>query len=161
MAAAGEMLEYDVKSTLGAPLLIVPRGHLLKSFPQGVLPQDSGGLKKVFLLQGELPRVTEPHLSVCQLYRCQFGLTMWSSPTTMSLDPILVTALRVDVPGQSIDPATDGLACNCPVPESMTSEASGRHLQNKHRIVLLETSAHNVNFILPVYSGTVICLQSN
>ena len=51
---------------------------------------------------------------------------MWSSPTTKSLDPIVVTALRVGFPGESHGPATCGFACNCPEPEAWTTEASGR-----------------------------------
>ena len=33
---AGERPWFDIKLPLGAPLLIFPRGYLLKSFPQGV-----------------------------------------------------------------------------------------------------------------------------
>ena len=32
--AAGERSEFNIKPPLGAPLLIFPRGYLLKSFPQ-------------------------------------------------------------------------------------------------------------------------------
>ena len=31
--AAGERSEFNIKPPLGAPLLIFPRGYLLKSFP--------------------------------------------------------------------------------------------------------------------------------
>ena len=34
MKAAGERQHFNSKPPLGAPLLISPRGHLLKSFPQ-------------------------------------------------------------------------------------------------------------------------------
>ena len=48
-------------------------------------------------LLGELPKSNEPQLPVCQSYHWQFGPTMWSSPTTKSLDPIIVTTLWVDL----------------------------------------------------------------
>ena len=32
--AAGEMSEFNIKPPIGSPLLIFPRGYLLKSFPQ-------------------------------------------------------------------------------------------------------------------------------
>ena len=35
MGAAGERPEFDIKTPLGAPFLILPQGYLLKSFPQG------------------------------------------------------------------------------------------------------------------------------
>ena len=73
---------------------------------------------RVFPLVGELPKAIEPHLPVCQLYRWQLGPSMWSSPTTKSLDPIVATALRVGFPGESHGPATCGFACNCPEPEA-------------------------------------------
>ena len=80
---------------------------------------------RVFALLGELPTAIEPHLPVCQLHRWQLGPNMWSSPTTKSLDPIVVTALRVGFPGENDEPATYGFACNCPEPETWTTEASG------------------------------------
>ena len=43
---------------------------------------------RAFLLLGELPKAIERHPPVCQLYRWQLGLNMWSSPTTKTLDPI-------------------------------------------------------------------------
>ena len=49
---------------------------------------------------------------------------MWSSPTTKSLDPIIVTALWVCFPRESHGLATCGFACNCPEPEAWTTEAS-------------------------------------
>ena len=82
---------------------------------------------RVFLLLGELPKVIEPHLPVCQLYRWQLGPNMWCSPTTKSLDPIVVTALLVGFPGESNGPATCGFACNCPEPEACITEALGQH----------------------------------
>ena len=77
---------------------------------------------RVFPPLGELPKAIEPHLPVCQLYRWQLGPSMWTSPTTKSLDPIVVTALRVGLPGESHGPATCGFACNCPEPEAWTTE---------------------------------------
>ena len=41
--AAGERSEFDIKPPLGAPLLIFPRGYLLKSFPQvGISARQRG-----------------------------------------------------------------------------------------------------------------------
>ena len=80
---------------------------------------------RVFSLLSELPKAIEPHLPVYQLYRWKLGPSMWSSPTTKSLDPIIVTAIRVGFPGESHGPATCGLACNCPELEAWTTEASG------------------------------------
>ena len=117
--------ELNIKPPLGAPLLIFPRGYLLKSFPQVDTSARQLGFEiRVFPLIGELPKAIEPHLPVCQLYRWQLGPNMWSSPTTKSLDPIVVTALLVGFPGESHGPATCGFACSCPEPEAWTSEAS-------------------------------------
>ena len=93
--AAGERSEFSIKPPLGAPLLIFPRGYLLKSFPRVDTSARQRGFEiRVFPLLGELPKAIEPHLPVCQLYRWQLGPSMWTSPTTKSLDPIVVTALR-------------------------------------------------------------------
>ena len=122
--AAGERSEFNIKPPLGAPLLIFPRGYLLKSFPRVDTSARQRGFEiRVFPLLGELPKAIEPNLPVCQLYRWQLGLSMWTSPTTKSLDPIVVTALRVGFPGESHGPATCGFACNCPEPEAWTTEA--------------------------------------
>ena len=48
---------------------------------------------------------------------------MWSSPMTMSLDPIIVTALWVGFSGKSLELATGGLAYNCPLAEALTTGA--------------------------------------
>ena len=65
-----------------------------------------------------------PLLSVCQLCCRQLGPNMWSSPMTMSLDPIVVTSLWLGFSGEGLRPATGGFSCNCPVPEAWTTEAS-------------------------------------
>ena len=122
--AAGERSEFNIKPPLGAPLLILPRGYLLKSFPRVDTSARQRGFEiRVFPLLGELPKAIEPHLPVCQLYRWQLGPSIWTSPTTKSLDPIVVTALRVGFPGESHGPATCGFAYNCPEPEAWTTEA--------------------------------------
>ena len=122
----GELPEINIKPPLGAPLLIFPRGYLLKSLPQVDTSARQRGFEiRVFPLLGELPKAIEPHLPICQLYRWKLGPNMWSSPTTKSLDPIVVTALRVGFSGESHGPATCGFACNCPEPESWTALASG------------------------------------
>ena len=103
--AAGERSEFNIKPPLGAPLLIFPRGYLLKSFPRVDTSARQRGFEiRVFPLLGELPKAIEPHLPVCQLYRWQLGPSMWTSPTTQSLDPIVVTTLRVGFPGKATDP---------------------------------------------------------
>ena len=125
--AAGERSEFTIKPSLGAPLLIFPRGYLLKSFPQVDTSARQRGFEiRVFPLLGELPKAIEPHLPVCQLYRWQHGPNMWSSPTTKLLDPVIVTALRVGFPAESHGPTTCVFACNCPEPEAWTTEASGQ-----------------------------------
>ena len=113
--AAREISEFSIKPPLGAPLLIFPRCYLLKSFPQVDTSARQRGLKiGVFPLLGELPKAIEPHLPVCQLYRWQLGLNIFSSTTTKSLDPIVATALRVGFPSESHGPATCEFACYCP-----------------------------------------------
>ena len=124
--AAGERLKFDIKPPLGAPLLIFPRGYLLKSFPQVDTSARQRRFEiRVFPLLGELPKAIEPHLPVCQLYRWQLGPSMWTSPTTKSLVPIVTTTIGVGFPGESHGPATCGFACNCPEPVACTMEASG------------------------------------
>ena len=124
--AAGERSESDIKPPLGAPLLIFPQGYLLTSFLQvDTFARHQVFEIRIFPLLGELPKAIEPHMPVCQLYRWQLGPNMWSSPTTKSLDPIVVTTLRVGFQGESHGPATCGFACNCPEPEAWKTEASG------------------------------------
>ena len=123
--AAGERSEFNIKPLFGAPLLSFPRGYLLKSFPK----VDNSARQqrfeiRVFPLLGEIPKAIEPHLPVSQLYRWQLDPNMWSSPTTKSFDPIVVTALRVDFPVESHGPATCGFARNCPEPEARTTGVS-------------------------------------
>ena len=73
--AAGERSEFNNKPPLGAPLLIFPRGYLLKSFPQMDTSTRQRGFEiRVFYLLGELPKAFESHLPVCQLYRWQLGV---------------------------------------------------------------------------------------
>ena len=75
--AAGERSEFNIKPPLGAPLLIFPRGYLLKSFPQVDTSARQRDFEiRVFPLLGELPKAIEPHLPVCQLYRWQLGPNM-------------------------------------------------------------------------------------
>ena len=120
---AGERSEFNITPPLGAPLLIFPGGYLLKSFPQVDTSARQRGLKiRVFPLLGELPKAIEPHL---RAGNWQLGPNMYSSPTTKSLDPIVVTALRAGFPGECHGPATCGFAYNCLEPEAWTTEASG------------------------------------
>ena len=61
--AAGERSEFNIKPPLGAPLLIFPRGYLLKSFPLvDTSARQLGSEIIVFPLLGELPKAIEPHL---------------------------------------------------------------------------------------------------
>ena len=144
--AAGERSEFNIKPPLGAPLLIFPRGYLLKSFPRVDTSARQLGFEiRVFPTLGELPKAIKPHLPVCQLYRWQLGPNMWSSPTTKSLDPIVVTALRVGFSGESHRPDTCGFACNCPEPEAWTTEASGLcayYTQSDYTNLLLTCHLH-------------------
>ena len=59
---------------------------------------------RVFPLLGELPKAIEPHLPACQLYRWQLGPNMWSSPTTKSLDSIVLPTLGWASQGKATDP---------------------------------------------------------
>ena len=49
----------------------------------------------------------------------------WCSTTTMSLDRIVVNALRVVFPGESLGHATGGSTYDCPMAEACTTEATG------------------------------------
>ena len=74
---AGERSEFNIKPPLWAPLLIFPRGYLLKSFPEVDTSARQQGFEiGVFPRLGELPKFIEPHLPVCQLYRWQLGPIM-------------------------------------------------------------------------------------
>ena len=87
----------------------------MKSSPQVESTTRQRGFEiRVFPLIVELPKAIEPHPTVCQLCRWQLGPNMRSSPTTKSVDPIVVTALRVGLPGECHGPATCGFSCNCP-----------------------------------------------
>ena len=65
----------------------------------------------------ELPRVIEPHLPVCQSYHWRIDSNMWSSSTTRSLDPIVVTTRRVNILGECLGTAACAIASNCQMPE--------------------------------------------
>ena len=120
MGAVGERPQFDIKLPIWPPPMIFPRGYILKYFPQGDTSARQRGFGfRVFPLLGELSKTTKPHLPVCQLCHWKLGPTKWSSPTTKSLDPIVVTVLRVVFPGCCLEPATDKFVCNCPVPEAI------------------------------------------
>ena len=76
----------------------------------------------VFPFLGELLKAIEPHLPICQFYRWQLDPNKWPSPTTFSLDPIIVTAILVGFPLEGPVPATCEIACNYPVPGAWTTE---------------------------------------
>ena len=124
-----ERSDFNFKPPLGAPLLIFSSRLSPEVFStSGYFRKTAGVEIRFFPLLGELPKAIEPHLPVCQLYRWQLGPNMWSAPTTKSLDPIVVAALRVGFQGESHGPATCGFACNCPEPEAWTMEASGHDI---------------------------------
>ena len=111
MRAAGERPEFDIRPPLGNPRLIVPRGHIQKTFPHGNTSAKNWWFKiRTFPLLGKLPMAIEPHLPVCQLYRWQLDPIKCSLPTTKSIDPIMFTALRLGFPMESRRPAKCGLA---------------------------------------------------
>ena len=65
---AGERSEFNIIPPLGAPLLIFPRGYLLKSFPRVDTSASQRGFEiRVFPLLGELPKAIEPHMPVIPL----------------------------------------------------------------------------------------------
>ena len=100
-----ELPEFDIKPSLGSPLLVFPQDYLQKFLPQGDTSAKQRAFEiKVFPLLGELPKAIEPHLPACQLYRGQLGPTKWSSHTTKSIDPIVATALQVSSKWKASDP---------------------------------------------------------
>ena len=106
---------------------IFTRGYLLMSFPQGDISARQRGFDiRVFPFLVELQEAIEPHLPVSRSYRWQPSHNKWSSPTTKSLDFIVVTALQLGLPGGSLGPASSELAFSCPMPEELTTEASGQ-----------------------------------
>ena len=114
MRVAGERCHFDIKP----PLPIFPRGYLLKSFTQGDISAKQRWFEIiVFPLIDELPKAIEPQLPVYQSYRWQLGPNKSCLPMFKSFDHIVVTALRVGFPGESLRPATGRFACNCPMPE--------------------------------------------
>ena len=151
MEATMETPEFNIKPPLWDPILIFPRGNLLMSFPHGDTSARKRSLKSVFLLLCELSKAIELHLLVCQLYRWQLGPNTWSSPTTKSLDPIVVTALRVGFPCEGLRPVTCGIAHNCPTPEAWITETSE----------LLGLGLHDVAFflLLDLFLCSVICFD--
>ena len=92
-------------------------------------------------LLGELPKAIEPHLLICQLYRWQLGSNKRSLPTTKSSRTIVVTALLVDFSEESIRLTTVRFACNCPVPEEWTTEASS--LGRSRRLINIQHTLKN------------------
>ena len=59
LATAGERSEFIIKPSFRTPLLISPRGYLLKSFPQVDTSAMQWGFEiRVFPLLGELPRLS-------------------------------------------------------------------------------------------------------
>ena len=67
--AAGERSEFNIKPPLGAPLLIFPRGYLLKSFPRVDTSARQRGFEiRVFpLLAAKGYRATPAHMPVIPL----------------------------------------------------------------------------------------------
>ena len=117
MGDAGGRPEFEIKSPFGAPLLILPWSHLVKSFPQGYNSARQRNFEiRVSHLLIELPKAIRPYLPLCQSYRWQLGHVKLSSPTTKSLDPILVIWLRCQFLGTEIDsskPVCTNMLCPC------------------------------------------------
>ena len=68
MGVAGERPQFDIKRSLGHPLLIPRRGYLLKFLPQGDIPARQRGFEiSIFPPIGELPKSIEPHHTVCRI----------------------------------------------------------------------------------------------
>ena len=104
IGVAGEKPEFYIKRPLRAPRMIFPPSYLLRSFPEKESSASQRGFEiKVFLLLGEQPKATQPRLPVCQSYRWQLCPTKWLSPTTMSLDAIVATAIPVGFPRRASD----------------------------------------------------------
>ena len=101
--AAGEEPEADIKPPLGTPLQIFssrisPELHYTK----GYLHKTAMVQNQSFHLLAEPPKDIEPHLPASQLYSWQLGSSKWSLHTTNSLDPIVVTVLLVNIPGDGL-----------------------------------------------------------
>ena len=102
MGAARETPVFDIKLSLGTPIMSYPRGYLLKSFPQRDTSVRWCGFGiRVFPLLGELTKAIESQLLVCKLYQlyhqvvfaydqvnrphrsyCPSGGLIWVSPRT-------------------------------------------------------------------------------
>ena len=97
------------------------------SFSQVVASARQQGFEiRVFLLLSELPKAIEPHLPVCWFCRWKLGPFMWSSPTTMSLDPIVVAPFGGLPMGEAADPP------HVDLPAIVRSQRRGqRRLQGK------------------------------
>ena len=150
MESCRETSEFNIKPFLGAPLLIFPRDNLLKSFPQVDTSARQRGFEiRIFPLLGELPKAIEPHLPVFQLYRWQLGPNMWSSPTTKSLDPIVVTALRVVFPGKTKSPP------HVDLPASVRSQKRGQRRRQgttATRFHLINQTKPKIGIVSATYS---------
>ena len=101
-----KMLEKDKSLTSNRLLWLTP-DFSMRSSPEvfsteGYFHKTAGHEIRVFPLLGEMPMATEPHLPVCQLYRWQLGPSKWSSPTANSLDIIVVNAIKVGIPWESL-----------------------------------------------------------
>ena len=124
--AAGERSEFNIKPPLRAPLVIFPRGYLLRSFPQVDTSARQRGFEiSVFPLLGELPKAIELQLPVIPLAtRSQHVIFAYDQVVR----PHRSYRPSVGFPGESHGPATSGFACNCQEPEAWTTEASGQSI---------------------------------
>ena len=87
-----------------------------------------------------------------------------------SLGPIVVTALRISFVEERLGPATGGFACNCSVPETWTTEASGlsinscgRNGMEVHYIIEVTNMSSflllfNLSMIVVAYFFISVCL---
>ena len=68
MGPAGKRSEFNIKPPLEPPLVIFPRGYLLRFFPQGDTSARQRGYEiRVLPLLSEVPKAIKPHLPACQL----------------------------------------------------------------------------------------------
>ena len=75
---------------------------------------------------------------------------MWCSPMTKSLDPILVTALRVGLPLECLGSATGGITSNCLLPVASGQIIMPKKINCKILVMIIVTVAVIVTIIIIV-----------
>ena len=72
---------------------------------------------------------------------------VWSSPTTKSLDPIVLTPIEWTSKKRSLPQVTCGFSSNCPVPEDWSSEASRNLPFRKGRQTITDKNSSNMEHV--------------